>query len=69
MTQNFIHWNPDPEIINIIGFSIRYYGILFVSGLILCIFISRWIYKRENIPFENLEKLTIYVLIGVLVAG
>ena len=66
MTQNFIHWNPDPEIINIIGFSIRYYGILFVSGLILCIFISRWIYKRENIPFENLEKLTIYVLIGVL---
>ena len=38
MTLNFIHWNPDPEIINIFGISVRYYGLLFVSGLILCIF-------------------------------
>jgi prolipoprotein diacylglyceryl transferase len=66
MILNYIHWNPDPEIINIFGISIRYYGLLFVSGLILCIYILRWIYKRENIPSENLEKLSIYGMIGIL---
>ena len=30
MVSNYIHWNPDPEIINIFGFSLRYFGILFV---------------------------------------
>ena len=66
MILNYIHWNPDPEIINIFGISIRYYGLLFVSGLILCFYILRWIYKRENIPSENLEKLLIYGMIGII---
>ena len=66
MILNYIHWNSDPEIINIFGISIRYYGLLFASGLILCIYILRWIYKRENIPSENLEKLSIYGMIGII---
>ncbi len=66
MILSFIHWNPDPEIINIFGISIRYYGLLFVSGLILCIYLLDLIYKRENIPSEKLEKLTIYCMIGII---
>ena len=66
MILNYIHWNTDPEIVNIFGISIRYYGLLFISGLILCIYILGWIYKRENIPSENLEKLSIYCMIGIL---
>lgn len=66
MILNYIHWNPDPELINIFGISIRYYGLLFVSGLILCLYILSWIYKRENIPSEHLEKLSIFGLIGIL---
>jgi phosphatidylglycerol---prolipoprotein diacylglyceryl transferase len=69
MTSRYIYWNVDPEIINVFGISIRYYGLLFVSGLILCIFILSWIYKRENIPVENLEKLSIYGMIGILVGA
>ncbi|MGV8964271.1 MAG: prolipoprotein diacylglyceryl transferase [Candidatus Saccharimonadaceae bacterium] len=68
MILNYIHWNPDPEIVNILGISVRYYGLLFVGGLILCIYILGWIYKRENIPSGHLEKLTIYGMIGI-VAG
>jgi prolipoprotein diacylglyceryl transferase len=63
---NYFYWNPAPEIINIFGFSLRYYGIFFVSGLILCLYILGWIYKRENIPSKNLEKLTIYCMIGII---
>jgi len=66
MILNFIHWNPDPEIVNIFGISIRYYGLLFVSGLILCIYLLKWIFKRENIPLENLERLSVYGMIGIL---
>lgn len=66
MILNFIQWNPDPEIINIFGISIRYYGLLFVSGLIIAIYMLGWLFKRENIPSENLEKLTIYGIIGII---
>jgi|WetSurSiteA1Bulk_404760.scaffolds.fasta_scaffold00405_7 phosphatidylglycerol---prolipoprotein diacylglyceryl transferase len=69
MILNYINWNADPEIINVLGISIRYYGLLFVSGLILCIFILGWIYKRENIPSEHLEKLSIYGMIGILIGA
>lgn len=66
MILNYIHWNPDPEIVNVFGVSIRYYGLLFVSGLIIAIYMLGWIFKRENIPSENLEKLTIYGMIGII---
>jgi phosphatidylglycerol:prolipoprotein diacylglycerol transferase len=65
MTSNYIDWNVDPEIINVFGISLRYYGLLFVSGLILCIFILRWIFRRENIPQDHLEILTIYGITGI----
>jgi len=66
MILNYIHWNLDPEIINVFGISIRYYGLLFVSGLILAIYMLGWLFKRENIPSKNLEKLTIYSMIGII---
>ena len=66
MISNYIHWNADPEIINVLGISVRYYGLLFVGGLLLCIYLLGRIYKIENIPYENLEKLSIYSMIGIL---
>jgi phosphatidylglycerol---prolipoprotein diacylglyceryl transferase len=66
MILNYIHWNPDPEIVNIFGISVRYYGLLFVSGLIFCIYLLGRIFKKENIPSKNLEKLSIYGMIGIL---
>jgi prolipoprotein diacylglyceryl transferase len=65
MTTNYIHWNIDPEIINVLGISLRYYGVLFVGGLILCIYVLNWIFKNENIPLGNLEKLSVYGMIGI----
>ncbi len=65
MSPNYISWNVDPEIINVFGISIRYYGLLFVTGLILCIYILGWIFRRENIPQEHLEKLTLYGITGI----
>lgn len=65
MIVNYIHWNIDPEIINIFDISIRYYGILFVGGLVLCMLILKGIFKKEGIPLNKLEKLSIYGVIGI----
>jgi len=65
MIINYIHWNIDPEIFKILGISLRYYGILFVGGLVLCIYILTWIFKNECIPLVNLEKLSVYGIIGI----
>ncbi|HTH57243.1 MAG TPA: prolipoprotein diacylglyceryl transferase [Cyclobacteriaceae bacterium] len=69
MHINFIHWNIDPEIVNINGFSLRYYGILFASGIMLCLLILRRIFKNENITAGKLDTLTIYGVIGIIVGA
>lgn len=67
--MNYIHWNIDPEIAHFLGISLRYYGILFVGGLILCIYILGHIFIKEQIPPEHLEKLSMYGLIGIFVGA
>jgi phosphatidylglycerol---prolipoprotein diacylglyceryl transferase len=67
MIIDYIHWDIDPEIINIFGISLRYYSVLFVSGLILSYYILKRIYQKENIPFDKLDKLAIYGVIGMFV--
>jgi phosphatidylglycerol:prolipoprotein diacylglycerol transferase len=65
MPTEYFYWNVDPEIINLFGISIRYYGLLFVSGLLLCMYFLQRIFKTENIPLESLERLSIYGMIGI----
>jgi phosphatidylglycerol:prolipoprotein diacylglycerol transferase len=67
MIINYIHWDIDPEIINIFGISLRYYSVLFVSGLILSFYILKRIFIKENIPLDRLDKLTVYGIIGMFI--
>lgn len=69
MTTDFIHWNIDPEVVNIMGFSLRYYGILFAGGIMLCVFILKWIFTNENISLDKLDALTIYGVIGIFLGA
>lgn len=69
MTILSIFWDVNPEIINLFGISLRYYGILFVGGLILSVYILKWIFKNENIPLEKLDKLIIYGMIGIFLGA
>lgn len=69
MKFHFIYWNVDPEIINILGFSLRYYGTFFACGLALCIVMLKWIFKRENISLDKLDTLTTYGTIGIFLGA
>ncbi len=65
-----IEWNVDPEIVKLFNtFPLKYYGILFVLGLLLGYEIVKRIYKSENISVENLEKLSTYLFIGILLGA
>src|SRR5690348_13728073 len=69
MHLDFIHWNIDPEIVNIGGFSLRYYGTLFAGGIMLCILVLKWIFKREGISADKLDTLTIYGVLGIFIGA
>jgi len=69
MISLFIHWHPNPEIFNIGGFGIRWYGLLFAMGFLFGYIIMQKIFKREQIPQKTLDRLSIYMLIGTVVGA
>lgn len=69
MNLNFIRWNMDPEVFNLMGFSLRYYGILFAGGIFLSVVVLRWIFKKEGIDLDKLDTLTIYGVVGIFVGA
>lgn len=66
MSLLYINWDVNPEIVNVLGVSIKYYGLLFLSGLVLCFNILKSIYKKENLSVQAHDALFSYALIGIL---
>jgi prolipoprotein diacylglyceryl transferase len=69
MNDGIINWNIDPEIVSILGFSIRYYGLSWALGISLAYFVIKRVYLIENIPLEKLEKLIIYIIVGIVLGA
>lgn len=69
MLSLFIDWNIDPEILKIGGFSLRYYGVLFVLGFVLGYQVEKRMFKSEGINLVWLDKLLIYVAIATIVGA
>ncbi|MDR2836800.1 MAG: prolipoprotein diacylglyceryl transferase [Bacteroidales bacterium] len=64
-----IVWDVNPIIFELGSFQLRYYGTFFVIGLILSYFIVKKIYKIENLPIKELDKLSMYVVVGGLIGA
>lgn len=69
MIALYINWDFDSEIINISGFPLKYYGLLFACGLLLSMFILKGIFKRENLKDSDHEALFIYGIVGIVVGA
>lgn len=65
----FINWDVKPEIFNLGGFSLRYYGLLFVLAFIFGYKIEERIFKAEGLSMEWLEKLWIYVAVATVIGA
>lgn len=69
MTALYINWDFNSEIINLFGFPIKYYGLLFASGLLLCMYVLKDIFKTEKLEESAHEALFVYGIIGIFVGA
>lgn len=66
----YVHWNVNPDIFYLGGITVRWYGLLFVSGFILGYYIFRKFFQREGIPADRvIDPLLYTLLIGTLVGA
>ena len=64
-----VNWNVNPEIFSLGALSVRWYGLLFISGFILGWFIFRGFFRREGVPETLLDPLLYTLLIGTVVGA
>lgn len=44
-----INWNPNPELFNLFGISIRYYGLLWAVGIFFAYVVVHYQYRDKKI--------------------
>lgn len=66
-----IVWDVNPEAFTIpfIDWPVRWYGLLFVFGLIVAQYIMFHIFEAEGYAKKNVEDLTIYVVLGTIIGA
>lgn len=64
-----IWWEVSPEIMKLGPFSLRWYGLLFALAFVFGYMIMSKIYKREKKSLADLEKLSIYVILGTVIGA
>ena len=69
MLSLFINWDISPEIFNLGGISIRYYGLLFALAFVLGYRVEEKMFKAEGLPMAWLDKLWLYVAIATIIGA
>lgn len=69
MHLQIIPWDVNPEIFRIGSFAVRWYGLLFASSFLIGYFILLRIFKNENLSDALLDKLTMYMALGVIIGA
>lgn len=66
---NYILWNPDVEAFHLFGFSVRWYSLCWLIGLVLAYFIVQRLYKQQKIKDEYFDPLFLYCFFGILLGA
>ena len=66
---SYINWNPSLEAFSIGLFSVRWYSLCWLIGLLLAYLMVRWLYNDQKIAKEKFEPLFVYCFIGILVGA
>ncbi len=64
-----MHWNIDPVIVFIGPIELRYYGVCFAIGLLLCAWRAPYNFDAFRLPREHAERLTLWVPVGMLLGA
>lgn len=61
---NYITWTVSPQLFNLFGREVRWYGLLFALGFYFGLLITAKIFKEEKVPEKWVDKLFIYIIIA-----
>jgi len=64
-----IPWDVNPEIFRIGSFAVRWYGLLFASSFLFGYIIMNKIFRNEGLGEGVLDRLTVYMAVGVIVGA
>ncbi len=68
-TLLYIIWNPDLTALQLGSFSVRWYSLCWLIGLLVAYLVVRWLYKDQKVPQEKFEPLFIYCFLGILIGA
>jgi prolipoprotein diacylglyceryl transferase len=69
MALAFVDWNPNPEIFNLFGFSVRYYGLCFALAFLSGFQVVSYMFKKEGRPVEQADQLLLYAMVATVVGA
>lgn len=61
-----ITWDVSPIIFSVGSLSIRWYGVLFAFAFVIAYLLLKKMFEKENVPVYFLDKMTIYMFVGLL---
>ncbi len=64
-----IDWNANPEILNLFGFSLRWYGLLFACAFLAGFQVVAYLFKKEGRPAEQADQLLLYSMVATVVGA
>lgn len=64
-----MRWNFDPIITQLGPLELRYYGLLFATGLLLCAWAAPRYFQLWGLPKQHAERLTLWVPVGMLLGA
>ena len=64
-----IHWDANPEIFRIGSFAIRWYGLFFALGFYFGYLILTRVFRKEKVPQDDLDQLTIHMVLGTVIGA
>ena len=65
----FVYWAPNEVFFHIGSFGVRWYGLCWLIGIVLAIFIVKKLYKEQKIKDELFDPLFIYCFLGILIGA
>ena len=67
--MDYLVWNINPNIIDIFGIQIRWYGALFAASFLLGSQLMEWIYRNEGRSLQHIDRLFIFLIAGTIIGA
>ncbi|MCX7696137.1 MAG: prolipoprotein diacylglyceryl transferase [Bacteroidales bacterium] len=65
----YVVWDVDPVFLHLGPLQIRYYGLLFALGFVFGYFLLKYMFKKENAPLQEIDKMSLYVILGAVIGA